>query len=220
MYKLSPSSLHVLKDCPRCFWLQHNKNIRRPEGIFPSLPSGMDRALKEYFDSYLEKNNLPPELEHLTGVSLFNDVEKLKIWRSNFKGISWTDKSGNILRGAIDNVLVKNNKLIILDYKTRGYPLKENTHQHYQDQLDFYNFLFRKNGYETEDYSYLLFYHPSNFDEKGKVNFNVDLVQIDVSVDNAEQIFNQAIQVLKNEMPSYSENCVYCKWLEKVTFQK
>ena len=55
-YKLSPSSLSLLSDCPRCFWLQLNKGVKRPEGIFPSLPSGIDRILKDHFDRYAEKN--------------------------------------------------------------------------------------------------------------------------------------------------------------------
>jgi ATP-dependent exoDNAse (exonuclease V) beta subunit len=54
----------------------------------------------------------------------------LKVWRSNFKGISFEDKEGNILRGAVDNILVKGKKLIVLDYKTRGFPLKEYTAEH------------------------------------------------------------------------------------------
>jgi hypothetical protein len=47
-YKLSPSSLSLLKECPRCFWLQFNKGIRRPSTVFPSLPGGMDRILKAF----------------------------------------------------------------------------------------------------------------------------------------------------------------------------
>jgi len=35
-YELSPSSLNLLEDCPRCFWLQLVKKIRRPNGAFPS----------------------------------------------------------------------------------------------------------------------------------------------------------------------------------------
>ena len=110
IYKFSPSSLNVLKECPRCFWLQFNKNVKRPAGIFPSLPSGMDKILKNHFDSFMEKGELPPELcEHgeCKSMKLFDDVELLKIWRSNFKGIPWEDKEGNLFRGAIDNILVK-----------------------------------------------------------------------------------------------------------------
>ena len=185
-YKLSPSSLSLLKECERCFWLHFNKEIKRPDSIFPSLPSGMDRILKTHFDSFMDKGLLPPELKGLNGeVKLFEDIELLKAWRSNLKGIQWTDKQGNLFRGAVDNLLQKGKKLIVLDYKTRGYPLKEDTANHYQDQLDIYNLLLRKNGYKTEDYAYLLFYHPSNINENGDVIVHTDLVKMNIKVKNA-----------------------------------
>src|SRR3972149_5385822 len=104
-YKLSPSTLSLFTECPRCFWLQFRKNLIRPAGIFPSLPSGMDAVLKNHFDSFMEKGELPPELKMLDDgkLKLFDDKELLALWRSNFKGIQWKDSAGNMLRGAIDN---------------------------------------------------------------------------------------------------------------------
>ena len=49
---LSPSALNVFNDCPRCFWLDKNKRMKQPRGIFPSLPSGMDKVLKSRYDVY------------------------------------------------------------------------------------------------------------------------------------------------------------------------
>ena len=49
---LSASTLKLYLECPRCFWLHLNKRIERPRGPFPSLPSGMDRVLKGYFETY------------------------------------------------------------------------------------------------------------------------------------------------------------------------
>ncbi len=219
-YKLSPSSLSLLKDCPRCFWLAFNKGIKRPDSIFPSLPSGMDRILKEHFDRFMRKGELPPELSGLKGYKLFDDEEMLKVWRSNFKGIPWTDRKGNLFRGAVDNILVKGKKLVVLDYKTRGYPLKEDTHEHYQDQMDIYNFLLRKNGHETEEYAYLLFYHPHKVEENGHVCFNTDVVKIAVNVRNAERIFNEAVEVLEGGMPDASKECGFCAWGERYTYSK
>ena len=95
MYKLSPSTLKLFIECPRCFWLQFNKKIKRPSGIFPSLPSGMDNILKVYFDKYMKKGKLPPELSGLK-VKLFDDEALLKEWRNNLKGIVYKDKKGNI----------------------------------------------------------------------------------------------------------------------------
>ena len=214
-YKLSPSSLSLLKDCPRCFWLNFNKGIKRPEGIFPSLPSGMDRILKEHFDSFRDKGQLPPELKELKDVKLFDDKKLLEEWRNNRKGIRWTDKEGNLFKGAIDNLLKKGKKLIVLDYKTRGFPLKDDTAEHYQNQLDIYNLLLRKNNFKTEYYAYLLFYHPNKVSGNGDVIFNKDLIKMKISIKNAEKIFKEALEVLKKEMPKASEECVYCNWFDE-----
>ena len=212
-YKFSPSSLSLLKECPRCFWLSFNKGIKRPSTIFPSLPSGMDRVLKAHFDVFRDKGELPPELKELNGkVKLFSDLALLEVWRNNFKGIQWTDEKGNLFRGAVDNLLQKEKKLIVLDYKTRGFPLKEDTADHYQDQMDIYNFLLRKNGWETENYAYLLFYHPNKVDPKGYVLFHSDLVKREINADNALSIFQKAIKILEGEMPPSSEECGFCKW--------
>ncbi len=175
----------------------------------------MDKILKEHFDRFMKKGELPPELKELKGkVKLFDNEELLKVWRSNFKGIQWADKKSNLIHRAIDNLLQKKNKLIVLDYKTRGFPLKEDTHEHYQDQMDIYNFLLRKNGYETEEYTYLLFYHPHQVEPNGHVCFNTDLVKINVNIKNAEKILKKAVKVLEGKMPKASKECGFCKWVD------
>ncbi len=214
-YTLSPSKLNLLEDCSRCFYLSLVKKINRPAGIFPSLPSGVDKILKAHFDRFMERGQLPPELKKngATAYKLFDNKELLDVWRNNFKGIEYLDgNSGIKLRGAVDNILVKGKKLIVLDYKTRGFPLKEDTHHHYQDQLNIYNFLLRKNGYETEDYSYLLFYMPEKVIETGEFVFNTELVKMDINVRHAEKLFNKAIDVLNGKMPKCSKECEYCSW--------
>ena len=211
-YKLSPSALNLMKECPRCFWLTQHKVWKRPAGIFPSLPSGMDKILKEHFNNFMEKGELPPELRtngHTQNMKLFDNHALLAIWRSNFKGIQWKDKKGNILRGAVDNILMKGKKLIVLDYKTRGYALKEDTAEHYRDQLDIYNFLLRKEGYEIEDYAFLLFYVPKEVLETGEVIFDTELVKMKVNINNAENIFKDAIKLLNGDCPKKS-----CEWCE------
>lgn len=216
-YKLSPSALSLMEDCPRCFWLHHNKEKKRPDTVFPSLPSGMDAILKKHFDKFMEKGKLPPELrenKECKDCNLFNDVELLKVWRSNFKGISIKDDNENVLHGAIDNLLTKGKKIIVLDYKTRGYELKPDTHEHYQNQLDFYNYLFRENGYDTEDYAFLLFYYPKEVLETGEVIFNTKLVKMKVDVKNAEHIWKKSLKLLNGPCPKKHEHgeCKWCVW--------
>lgn len=211
-YKLSPSAINLMKECPRCFWLAQHNVWKRPNGIFPSLPSGMDRTLKIHFDKFREQGKLPPELcenSHCENMKIFDDPEKMKVWQNNFKGISWTDEEGNELHGAVDNILIKDNKLIVLDYKTRGYALKEDTAEHYRLQQNIYNFLLRKNGYETEDFFFLLFYVPKEVTEKGEVIFDTELVKMKVDVKMAEKIWKQALKLLEEDCPI---KC--CEWCE------
>jgi len=216
-FKLSPTSINLLLDCPRCFWLQFKKGIKRPESIFPSLPSGMDKVLKEHFDRFMEKGELPPEIREYgiaNNYKLFDDKQKLDIWRNALKGIQYKDKtSGIILRGSVDNLLSNGKKIIVLDYKTRGYPLKEDTHEHYQAQMDIYNFLLRKNGYETEDYAYLLFYYPKEVSETGEVIFETKLIKMSTSMSRGEKLFKKAIEILKmDEPPEQSKECKFCEY--------
>lgn len=213
-YKLSPSSLNLMGECPRCFWLDKHGVWKRPAGIFPSLPSGMDGILKTHFDKFRDKGELPPELKNTecnNHCKLFDDAELMKVWRSNFKGIRWEDAKGNALFGAVDNILVKGKKLIVLDYKTRGFALKEDTAEHYQNQLDFYNFLLRKNNYQTEEYAFLLFYIPKEVLEGGEVLFDTQLVKMKIDVKNAEKIFKKALKLLDKECPKKT-----CEWCERV----
>jgi len=210
-FKLSPSALNLMKECPRCFWLTQHKIWKRPSGIFPSLPSGMDRILKDHFDKFRDRGELPPELcdnHECTEMKLFGDKEKLKIWQNNFKGISFIDKKGNELRGAVDNILVKGEKLIVLDYKTRGYPTKEDTAEHYRLQQNIYNFLLRKNGYKTEDFFFLLFYIPKEVMATGEVIFDTELVKMKVDVKMAEETWEKALELLEGDCPK--EKCEWC----------
>lgn len=171
----------------------------------------MDRILKEHFDRFMERGALPPELRSLKGYTLFDDKELLRVWRNNLKGIAYLDaKTGVLLHGAVDNILVKGTKLVVLDYKTRGFPLKEDTHEHYQLQMDLYTFLLRKNGYKTEDYSYLLFYYPNSVLETGEVVFDTKLIKMKVDVAHGEKVFLEAIQILKGEEPESGEECGWC----------
>lgn len=217
IFRLSPSSLGLMQECPRCFWLHQHKVWKRPAGIFPSLPSGMDRILKIHFDKFRAKKQLPPELcenSECEGMRLFDDKEKLKTWQNNLKGVSWTDEQGNELHGAVDNLLTKQGKLVVLDYKTRGYELKDDTAEHYQLQLDIYNFLLRKNKYETEDYAFLLFYVPKEVAETGEVIFDTTLKKMKIDIKRAEKIWKQAIKLLNDDCPKKHHDCLWCSGVE------
>ena len=213
-FKLSPSSLNLMKECPRCFWLTEHDVWSRPTGIFPSLPSGMDGILKRHFDKFMERGLLPPELckdSECENFKLFDNKKLLGEWRNSRKGLWFQDSEGNIIHGGIDNLLVNkiNNKLIVLDYKTRGFPLKEDTHEHYQNQINIYVWLLELLGHETENFAYLLFYYPKEVLETGEVIFDTVLKKMKINTEEAENLFRKAIKMLNSECPS--EGCEWCE---------
>jgi len=210
---LSPTSIALFTDCPRCFWLDKVRGISPPGSPFPSLPSGMDRVLKEHFDRHRKDRVLPAELEGRFNGHLFQDMEKLKIWRNNFKGLKYMDKTGFSLRGAIDDLFVTSDgKHAPLDFKTRGFPRKDDTHEYYQHQMDIYSFLLEKNGLKPASYAILIFYHPLKVGERHEVEFFPDPVRVDVDRARANRLFHGAVKCLQGPEPALNRDCGMCMW--------
>ncbi len=215
--KLSPSSISLFLECPRCFWLNKIKGVRRPSGPFPSLPSGMDKILKVHFDKHRNDKTPPEEVDGLVKGHLYQDTEKLKIWQSNFKGLQYTDpKSGFILMGALDDLFVTSDeKYAPLDFKTRGFPKKNDTHEHYQHQMDIYSFLLEKNNMKPADFAILIFYHPISVDAKHHVEFAPEPMKVPIDRKHGEKIFMDAVKCLQGKEPK--ETCEWCRRNENDT---
>lgn len=216
--RLSPSALSLFSECPRCFWLQVNRKMRRPSGPFPSLPSGMDIVLKRHFDQHRKEGSMPEELDGEVNGHLFRDIEKLKVWRNNFKGLQYVDeKSGVLLMGALDDLFVTSDgKYAPLDFKTRGFPRKENTHEFYRNQMNIYSFLLEKNGLKPADFAILVFYHPTGVDENHNVIFDPDSIKIKVDRNAGERLFLGAVECLLGKIPEPSKDCEFCRWLSEM----
>ena len=211
---LSPSKLSLFKECKRCFWLNVNKGIKRPNGIFSSLPSGMDLVLKKYFDGFRFRGRLPPDIDGKLRGHLFDDMERLGVWRNNFKGLQYADKkTGIILKGALDDLFVTEDGFHIpLDFKTRGFPLKEDTCNHYQHQMDVYSFLLDKNGMKAGNFACLVFYYPTGTEGDGKFKFKCEVVRVETNKKDGEKLFREAIKILQEPEPEADSECLWCNW--------
>ncbi len=212
-YKLSPHTLNLYAECQRCFW-ENQHGLKRPSGPFPSLPSGMDKIIKQRFDTYRNRSEMPEELSSLEGTALWNH-EKLKEWQNQRKGLKWTTEGGHVLGGALDDVLqTAAGELVALDYKTRGFPLK-NAPDYYTLQLECYTLLLQKEGFQTTDFAYLLFYYPDQFTEKGDAKFHHQLLKVGVNPTHAEETFAGAMSSLQGRKPSVNKDCQFCVYRER-----
>lgn len=214
---LSPSRLGRFAECPRCFWLELREGLRRPSGPFPSLPGGMDREIKAYFDRYRARGTLPPELDGRVEERLLADqsfLEAARDWRREPK---LRDQALDaVVRGGVDELLeADDGALVVLDYKTRGYPPKgDGAPDYYRRQLDCYNLIFRAAGHRTADHAYLLYYYPDAVHEGGAVDFHTDLVRVPVDVDDARQLVEDAVDALKGSLPPPTGDCDFCAWAD------
>lgn len=209
---LSPTSLNLYLKCPRCFWLEKNKGIKRPRGIFPSLPGGMDLVIKDYFDNYRLKGELPKEIKNDVKGKLFSDISTLKKWRNwKLTNLRYEDKPYNaILIGALDDCIVEDNLFIPLDYKTRGTDLKGDPRNYYQTQLDCYCLMLESSGYKTKGIAYLVYYWPKEVGDGGIVKFNVTLIKIATNIETAKKAIREAVILLSSAIPKASPDCEYC----------
>lgn len=212
-YRLSASTLALFLDCPRCFWLHLHDDVRRPSGPFPSLPGGIDGVLKTYFDLYRRKGTLPPDVAGKIPGRLFADETLLSVWRNNRQGLRVRRPDLGIeLMGALDDLLQEGTAVSPLDFKTRGYALKEDTHQHYQHQLDLYAYLLEQNGYPTTGRGYLLFYWPQEVQDGALIRFRIDPVEMKTDVAHAERLLQDAATLLRGPRPAQHSDCAFCAY--------
>ena len=210
---LSPNTLNLFLECPKCFWSGQVKGIHRPKTVFPSLPGGMDSVLKKYFDVFRARKSLPPEIEGKVIGRLLDDEALLGEWRNNRRGIRWYDKDLDAeLMGALDDCLVDGEYFIPVDYKTRVWNAKSDSHSYYQNQLNIYTLLLEKNGYPHRSFAYLVFYSPKEVLGGGKFLFNVEPRKVEVEPARAEKIFQAAVKTIRSPQPKAHSTCEFCSW--------
>lgn len=213
-YRLSASALSVLLECPRCFWLQVHENIRRPQGPFPSLPGGIDAVLKTAMDAHRKRGYLPPELAGVTSGLLYPDMQKLTRWRDSLRGdLRHTDAERGIeVVGGIDDLLVEDDRFTPLDFKTRGWAVKEDSHRHYEHQLDLYAWLFERLGHRTSGRGILLFFSPTAYEGNGTVKFRIEPIVLKTDPARAEGLLERAVTILRAPCPKHHAACPFCHY--------
>ena len=204
---LSPSTLNLFQNCPRCFWRHVNRKVSRPRGPFPSLPGGMDRVLKAYFETYRGQDRLPP----LLGGQLQGRLADVGC---NF---SYTDAALDAtLTGKLDDVLAADGAMAPLDHKTRGSPPDGPgyTIQYYQAQMDCYTLLLERNDHRTTHQAHVVYYCPKPGALHEGVPFTATVHTIPTDPARAYQCLREAVACLRAPLPAASTTCEYCAWLK------
>jgi len=206
--KLSPSTLNLMEDCPKCFWLKINKGISRPMGPMSSIPIKMDSIIKSYFDTFRDKDIMPIILDNKINAKLAKDMPKT---------LSHVDEETQLtIWGRPDDYLeLPEGCVIVLDHKTKSKPA-ESTHPAYQLQLDVYSYILDKQGYQTTNVAYLIYYYPEKSVLHDGMIIKTAVVKVTTSISRVKHLLQKAKEIMEGEMPASGEGCGYCKWLKEL----
>jgi len=218
MYILSPSLLNLYQDCARCFWVEIHEKVKRPTDSFATLHSSIQSAFKRYTDQYRLNGSLPKELKGRVDGVFLPDQSLARKWRDVQKGLVYKDEKLDVkLMGHLDECIVRGKEgeqhYVPLKFKTRGFDVQEENHDHHaQLQMDCFDLLLQKNGYNTDGTGYLIYYIPDEIKESGVVQFNVQVIQLIAEPKRAMNLMEEVVKVLDGKMPEAGQNCEYCAW--------
>ena len=227
MLKLSRSAIEQYLSCKRCFILMYKHKVRLNMLPF-TLNSAVDNLCKNEFDYYREKQEPHPLfIKHNIDAVPFKHPDMNK-WRNNFQGISFVNEEENFkFYGAVDDVWVQpNGELIISDVKSTSKNNFDwldtwNRYEYpkgYRRQLEMYQWLFRKNGFQVSNKGYLVYFNGLKNEPMFNqvLKFELHLVELECNDNWVSQTLIEAKELLeRDEYPQGSSSCDTCQYLKK-----
>lgn len=213
-------------ECPRCFYLDRKMGIDRPSMPGWSLNDAVDHLLKNEFDLLRENGQRHALMEEYNIDAVPYKHKDLPVWRDdmyNYIGITALHKETNLeLAGIIDDVWQgSDDKLYIVDYKatstSKEISLEDEYKQGYKKQVEWYQWLFRQNGFEVSDTAYFVFANGIKGEGKfdGKLEFELEIIEHEGSDEWVEPTIYKMKECLDSDIiPEAGETCEYCKYRE------
>ena len=224
-YKLSRTRIENFCRCKKCFYLEEKLGISRPASFPFNLNNAVDELLKEEFDSFrgTDKNH-PYIVENGLDAKPFDHPE-IEDWRTRNKGIGFLDEDTNLyFYGLVDDVWIntKTDQLILVDYKATSkkgeVSLDAPWQISYKRQLEIYQWLFRKNGFDVQNIGYFVYCNgvKENVMFNNELKFNVKLLPYDGDDSWIDKTVKEIYKVLNSDdIPEPNPNCEYCRYVKK-----
>lgn len=222
-FKLSRSKLELFLQCPRCFYLDRRLGIDRVSGPPFTLNAATDTLLKKEFDWH-RGNGTQHSLMKECGIDAVPFRHPaLELWRANFKGLQFHHAGTNLLiTGAVDDIWQSpDGKLHVVDYKAtstvKEITLEDKWKQAYKRQMEIYQWLLRRNGFDVADSGYFLFVNAdtskAHFD--GKLEFTLQIIEYKGNDDWVEEAVRSAHACLADDrVPGRAKECEWCDYAE------
>ena len=223
-FKLSRSKVDNFVSCRRCFYIDRRLGVGQPPGFPFNINSAVDELLKKEFDQYRAKGKPHPYMKSVDRNLIPYQHEMLNEWRENFKGVQYLHEETNfLLTGAVDDLWfdLDSEEVVVVDYKATSknsdVTIDADWQQGYRRQMDFYQWLLRKNNLKVSDIGYFVYCNGDKqqpvFDNK--VHFDVSVLEYKGDDSWIEGILVEIKKLLdQNSVPDYTEKCDYCNYIK------
>jgi len=194
--------------------------VKRPSIPGFTLNNAVDELLKKEFDIHRARREAHPLMKTYGVKAVPFEYEKMDEWRDALRGgVTYVHPETNLnLTGGVDDVWVnEDGQLIVVDYKatsTKGEITLEGEYKEgYKRQMEFYQWLLRRNGFEVSDTGYFVYVNADK-DKKAfdaKLEFKVQLIAHTGSDDWVEPTVIKVYETLmSDEKPDASPGCEHC----------
>jgi CRISPR/Cas system-associated exonuclease Cas4 (RecB family) len=190
------------------------------------LNSAVDALLKKEFDLHRARGTKHPLMEQYGIDALPTPHENLDAWRHNFTGVQYLHEPTNLLiHGAIDDLWQNpQDQYIVVDYKSTSKnkqitELDEPWHESYKRQMEVYQWLLRRNGFEVSDTGYFVYGNGDTNKEafNGRLEFELTVIPYTGSDAWVESTIHEIHDCLNSPtIPYANPECDYCTYREAV----
>ncbi|MGD0976911.1 MAG: PD-(D/E)XK nuclease family protein [Minisyncoccia bacterium] len=225
-FRLSRSRIDKFLNCPRCFYIDRRLGVDWPPGYPFSLNSAVDALLKKEFDIHRAKGTAHPLMKKYGIDAVPYDHEKIEEWRDSLKrGITYHfGKTNLMITGGVDDVWVNpKGELHIVDYKATSKKDEVNLDAEwqigYKRQMEIYQWLFRKNGFNVSKIGYFVYCNGNSDKEAfdGKLEFDIKVIPYEGDDSWVEKTLQDIHKCLNSDkLPASGPDCDYCKYRSAV----
>ena len=226
MIKISRSKIDLFLECPRCFYLDVVKKVKRPPGFPFNLNNAVDMLLKKEFDRHREAGTKHPIQIEFGIDAIPANHPMMDKWRQSMRhGVIYQDTEKDLhLYGGIDDLWINaNGEYHVVDYKAtaKDKPITELAEWTigYKRQMEVYQWLLRKNGLKVSNTAYFVYCTGDNtadtFDNKIAFHSHIIPYEGDDSwIDNVITDLHSCLQ--SPTIPDKSDSCAYCGFFKKL----
>jgi hypothetical protein len=226
MIKISRSKIDLFLECPRCFYLDIQKKIKRPPGFPFNLNNAVDMLLKKEFDRHRVAGTKHPLQIEFNIDAVPANHPMLDKWRQSMQhGVIYQDIERDLhIYGGIDDLWINSEgEYHVVDYKAtaKDSPVTElaDWTAGYKRQMEVYQWLLRKNGLKVSNTAYFVYCTGINSADSfnNKIEFHSHIIPYEGNDSWIDQTINDLHICLSNpRIPSKNETCQYCNFFGKL----